>query len=450
MSTASSTSTSQSNFASIFNAALDTYKRKTKKDLASHPLLPMLQSCNSPEAVLAVLHKEIRTSSQSENDDNGLTKWVMPTVKVLLAFSATVGQGIGLVNISIFLREEFLFLYPLPGISTGECHICRDRRSSLGRCRLCLPSTTNFYTRASQATKDDSASRDKLIDAFNRIERFFQRLETYISIKPSMAMTNMIVEIMVEVLNILALATKEVNRKQLSELMSHKFTILNSHFYSERYFRKLAGKTDLEDSLQRLDRLTQEEARMASTEQLKMAQNIDDRVAAVQGDVQATHGDVQFVRGAVQGVGHGIKAIDNRVQDIDTQVKDISSKVQGVDGNIRSLSFDSHSDGFNLFTGNQLKDSIFRWLSPPDQSTNHNITRKARHNRTAEWLFQRSIFKGWKSTGSLLWVHGKRASLLAFAMRRPLIASRFYYSWFWEKCTLVRPPLALFTLVKLT
>jgi hypothetical protein len=192
---------------------------------------------------------------------------------------------------------------------------------------------------------------------------------------------------------------------------------------------------------------------MASAEQLKMAQNIDDKVASVQGEVQGTRGDVQIVRGDVQDVGHGVQAIENRVHGIDTEVKDISSKVQGVDDklgrDIRSLSFNSHSDRSNFFTGNQLRDNIFRWLSPPDQSTNHIIARKSRHNGTAQWFFEGNIFKEWKSTGSFLWIHGKRASLLAFAMRRPLIASRFYYSRFREKCTLVRPPLALFTLVKL-
>ena len=146
MSTVSSTSTSQSNFASIFNAALDTYKSKTKKDLASHPLLPRLQSCNSPEAILTVFHEEI-PFNQSEIGDNRLTNWVIPTVKVLLAFSATVGQGVGQVSIGIFLREEFKFLYTHSGTPTGGCHIRWDRRSPLGRCRSCLPSTTDFYTR---------------------------------------------------------------------------------------------------------------------------------------------------------------------------------------------------------------------------------------------------------------------------------------------------------------
>ncbi len=108
MSTAPSTSTSHSNFLSIFNAALESYKRKTKKDLASHPLLPRLQSCNSPDAIVTILREQVSKSSQSRNGDDGLTKWVTPTVNVLYAFSTTVGQRVGLVNITRLLHGEFL------------------------------------------------------------------------------------------------------------------------------------------------------------------------------------------------------------------------------------------------------------------------------------------------------------------------------------------------------
>ena len=44
-------------------------------------------------------------------------------------------------------------------------------------------------------------------------------------------MTDIIVEIMVEVLNILAIATKEVKSGRLSESMSLLFTILDSQFF---------------------------------------------------------------------------------------------------------------------------------------------------------------------------------------------------------------------------
>jgi hypothetical protein len=103
-----STSTSQSNFVSIFNASLESYKCKTKKDLASHPLLPSLQSCESPEGVLTVLRDQVPEFNQSRNGDDRLTKWVTPTVNVLFSFSETIGQGVGLVNIKTFRRGEFL------------------------------------------------------------------------------------------------------------------------------------------------------------------------------------------------------------------------------------------------------------------------------------------------------------------------------------------------------
>ena len=107
MSTAPS-STFQSKFVPIFNASLESYERKTKKDLASHPLLPRLQSCESPEGVLTVLRDQDPAFNQSRNGDDRLTEWVTPTVNVLFSFSETIGQGVGQVNIKTIRRGEFL------------------------------------------------------------------------------------------------------------------------------------------------------------------------------------------------------------------------------------------------------------------------------------------------------------------------------------------------------
>ena len=78
---------------------------------------------------------------------------------------------------------------------------------------------------ATQAAKDASSGKDKLIELFNRIERFFGRLEIYTGITPTAAMTAIILDIMVEILTILRIATKEVKRGGLSELTPHRFTI---------------------------------------------------------------------------------------------------------------------------------------------------------------------------------------------------------------------------------
>ena len=63
-----------------------------------------------------------------------------------------------------------------------------------------------------------------------------------------------------------------------------------------------------------------------------------------------------------------------------------------------------------ILSGNQFRKSIRKWLSPPDPSTNHNIACGTHQKKTATWFFEGSIFQEWKSTGSLLWIHGKRLS----------------------------------------
>ena len=111
------------------------------------------------------------------------------------------------------------------GIPIGGCNLRGDRRSPLGPCPSCPPSATYFDAQASQTAKDASSSREKLIEIFNRIERFFHRLEIYTGITPTVTMRDMFVEIMVEVLTILAIATKEVKRGRMSKLLLHGFTI---------------------------------------------------------------------------------------------------------------------------------------------------------------------------------------------------------------------------------
>ena len=50
---------------------------------------------------------------------------------------------------------------------------------------------------------------------------------------------------------------------------------------SENYGKRLIGKTDMEDALKKLDRLTQEEAQMIIAENLRAMHAVDDKVANV-------------------------------------------------------------------------------------------------------------------------------------------------------------------------
>jgi uncharacterized membrane protein len=60
------------------------------------------------------------------------------------------------------------------------------------------------------------ASYNTLVDVFECIENFLSRLKIYTEIQPTPAMTGMIIRIMVELLAVLALATKQINQGRLS------------------------------------------------------------------------------------------------------------------------------------------------------------------------------------------------------------------------------------------
>jgi hypothetical protein len=64
---------------------------------------------------------------------------------------------------------------------------------------------------------DVRASQDTLIDVFERVENFFRRLETYAEVPPTAEMMDIIMKIMVAVLSILAIATKETKQGRTSE-----------------------------------------------------------------------------------------------------------------------------------------------------------------------------------------------------------------------------------------
>ena len=72
-------------------------------------------------------------------------------------------------------------------------------------------------TYVSQAARDVRASQETLVDVFERIEMFFRRLEVYTEIPPTTEMMGIITEIMVEIICILGIATKEIGQSRISE-----------------------------------------------------------------------------------------------------------------------------------------------------------------------------------------------------------------------------------------
>jgi prophage DNA circulation protein len=110
--------------------------------------------------------------------------------------------------------------------------------------------------------------------------------------------------------------------------------------YLEKYMKKLMGNTEIEDSLQRLDTLTQEEARMASAELLKVTHSVDGKVMVIDDRVKGVEGKVQDVHTDVQDVGNKVQGVEGKVQDVRGDVQDVGNMVQGVDGRVQGIGSD--------------------------------------------------------------------------------------------------------------
>ena len=165
-----------------------------------------------------------------------------------------------------------------------------------------------------------AASKDILAELFERIGFFFKRLETYTEVSPTAAMTDIIKEIIAQVLIVFGVATKYLRRGLASEC-SIACLSDSTEQSVDKFLKKLAGRTDLEDALKKLDKLTQEEARMALAEVLRNTHIVRD--------------EVKVVGGKVGSVEDKVEDIGDKVKDMGDKMEDIGDKVQCVDENVQ-------------------------------------------------------------------------------------------------------------------
>jgi archaellum component FlaC len=99
---------------------------------------------------------------------------------------------------------------------------------------------------------------------------------------------------------------------------------------SEKFAKRLIGKTEMEDALKRLDKLTQEEVRMAVAQNLKVTHTVDkgvkevvDTVVAMDDRVAHVDDQVAVVNDRVAGVDDTVKGVDDRVKLVDNKVTEV-------------------------------------------------------------------------------------------------------------------------------
>ena len=136
-----------------------------------------------------------------------------------------------------------------------------------------------------QAAGGVSSSYDALLDLFECVGNFLKRLEIYTTIPPTTMMTDIVVKITLEVLSVLALATRQIKLGRFSK-HAIAYTLLTAQCGIEKFAKKLLGESEVEAVLNKLDRLTQDEARMTVAQTLGVVHGLVGNVKEV---MEGTH-----------------------------------------------------------------------------------------------------------------------------------------------------------------
>ena len=86
-----------------------------------------------------------------------------------------------------------------------------------------------------QAAKNYRANQSALLGIFERLEYFFQRLEMYTPSALDQNMEDTVTKIMVEVLNIIGIATKEIKQGQISTSFLYEEVTVDRTIVRELY-----------------------------------------------------------------------------------------------------------------------------------------------------------------------------------------------------------------------
>ena len=98
----------------------------------------------------------------------------------------------------------------------------------------------------------------------------------------------------------------------------------------EKYTKRLIRRTDIEDALKRLEKLTHEEARMAIAENLKATHAVGESVRAVADKAVAIDDRVAGVDDRVAGVDDRVAGVGDRVASVDDKVRVVDDRVAEV------------------------------------------------------------------------------------------------------------------------
>ncbi|KAH8982212.1 hypothetical protein EDB92DRAFT_1819947 [Lactarius akahatsu] len=172
---------SETPFKLVLDAALADYTNQVGIDLATYPLADSLRSCASPDDVLKLLEDSANKFKDFRDGNRKLLNWLSPLVQTVHTLSAVLGASIALVPFE-----------PAKAVFAGVDVLIA-------------------------AASGVSSSYDALVDLFECLGNFLKRLRIYTDLSLTSSMTEISVKIMVELLSVLALATKQIKQGRFSK-----------------------------------------------------------------------------------------------------------------------------------------------------------------------------------------------------------------------------------------
>jgi hypothetical protein len=188
--------------------------------------------------------------------------------------------------------------------------------------------------------KDVIASYETLINLFERTQYFLQRLSRYVTASLTPEMTELLANILAQVLSVLALSTKEMKDRRISMLIySKNFSLSDDN--TEKFMKRLIGKTEVEDGLQRLDMLTKEENLMAAACTLEVAGEIRRDVDLIKDDTRDIKEDTRDIKHDACDIKDDTRNIKDDTRDIKDSTRDIKDDTHDIKEDTRDIKNDT-------------------------------------------------------------------------------------------------------------
>ena len=168
--------------------------------------------------------------------------------------------------------------------------------------------------------KDVIASYEALVHLFERIHLFLQRLNRYTGIPLTPEMTLLLGKILAQVLCILALSTKEMKERRFSGSIRSTLSF-KADYEIEKFMKRIAGRTDVEDAVERLDMLTKEENLMTAARNLEVTHQVDVNVIATQELTHRVDDKVTTIEEVIHDVDGNVKETKELTRDVRDDVK---------------------------------------------------------------------------------------------------------------------------------